>query len=70
MFDMKCKAFACVYSRLYLVGIFNDAFRKYRLDQNTKQKLMRDCHLINLTKKVGFHKICKDSIDDSSDQIV
>lgn len=66
---MQIEAFARVYSRIYLVDIFA-VFRKYRLDQNTKQKLMKDCRLINLTKEVGFLKICEGSIHDNTDQIV
>ena len=65
---MQIEAFARVYSRIYLVDIFA-VFRKYRLDQNTKQKLMKDCRLINLTKEVGFHKICEGSIHDNTDQV-
>ena len=66
---MQIEAFARVYSRIYLVDIFT-VFRKYRLDQNTKQKLMKDCRLINLTKEVGFHKICEGSNHGKTDQIV
>ena len=31
---------------------------------------MKDCRLINLTKEVGFHKICEGSNHGNTDQIV